>query len=97
MVIRYKLNRDIVARTAANFCFELNKFKTTIYLINKTHDTERIVNAKSLIGLLQSHLRVNDIIELHIDDIVDDVNKIKEIFMEIGREIKWLLIIEYSL
>ena len=41
----YHIQKDIVARTAANLNFELNKYKTTIYLTK-----EILEEFKNLIG-----------------------------------------------
>jgi phosphotransferase system HPr-like phosphotransfer protein len=81
----YHIQRDIVARTAANLNFELNKYKTTIYLTKENEDF--IINAKSLIGLLQGHFRENDIVKLMLFDTnYKEVGEIKELFNTIGRE-----------
>jgi phosphotransferase system HPr-like phosphotransfer protein len=48
ITIKYKLNKDIIARTAANFVWELNNCESSIYVINNN----RKINGKSLIGVL---------------------------------------------
>ena len=53
MKLAYRLNRDIVARTAAMLNWELSNLHSSIHI--QTED--RVVNAKSLIGLLSAQLR----------------------------------------
>lgn len=47
---------------------------------------DRIVNGKSLIGIMSANMRFNDIISITIDELAD-VEEIKEYFNEVGREI----------
>ena len=57
---------------------ELNKYKTTIYLTKENEDF--IINAKSLIGLLQGHFRENDIVKLMLFDTnYKEIGEIKEL------------------
>ena len=79
MKITYKLNKDIVARTAANLVFNLSEIKSIHIAKENT-----CFNGKSLVGILSNNLLSGDIINLEIEEL-SDVEKVKEIFDEIGR------------
>lgn len=79
MKITYKLNKDIVARTAANLVFNLSEIKSIHIAKGNT-----CFNGKSLVGILSNNLLSGDIINIEIEDL-SDVEKVKEIFNEIGR------------
>ena len=79
MKITYKLNKDIVARTAANLVFNLSEIKSIHIVKGNT-----CFNGKSLVGILSNNLLSGDIINLEIEEL-SDVEKVKEIFNEIGR------------
>ena len=79
MKITYKLNKDIVARTAANLVFNLSEIKSIHITKGNT-----CFNGKSLVGILSNNLLSGDIINLEIEEL-SDVEKVKEIFNEIGR------------
>lgn len=79
MKITYKLNKDIVARTAANLVFNLSEIKSIHIAKGNT-----CFNGKSLVGILSNNLLSGDIINLEIEEF-SDVEKVKEIFNEIGR------------
>lgn len=79
MKITYKLNKDIVARTAANLVFNLSEIKSIHIAKGNT-----CFNGKSLVGILSNNLLSGDIIHLEIEEL-SDVEKVKEIFNEIGR------------
>ena len=82
MNILYKLNKDIVARTAANLSYNLNQLHSSIHICNK----QKLINGKSLIGILTANMKFGDIITITYDEPTDLV-KIKEIFNELGGEI----------
>lgn len=82
MTFNYQLDKDVVARTAANLSFNLNNFHSDIHI--KNHN--RIINGKSLVGVLQGNLKFGDTITIYINDL-SEVNKIKEYFSEIGKEV----------
>lgn len=82
MTITYQLDRDIVARTAAQLNWNLKQVRSSIRIIHG----HRIVNGKSLIGIMSANMRFNDIISITIDEPAD-VEEIKEYFNEVGREI----------
>ena len=79
MKITYKLNKDIVARTAANLVFNLSEIKSIHIAKGNT-----CFNGKSLVGILSNKLLSGDIMNLEIEEL-SDVEKVKEIFNEIGR------------
>ena len=79
MKITYKLNKDIIARTAANLVFNLSEIKSIHIAKGNT-----CFNGKSLVGILSNNLLSGDIINLEIEEL-SDVEKVKEIFNEIGR------------
>ena len=79
MKITYKLNKDIVARTAANLVFNLSEIKSIHIAKGNT-----CFNGKSWVGILSNNLLSGDIINLEIEEL-SDVEKVKEIFNEIGR------------
>ena len=79
MKITYKLNKDIVARTAANLVFNLSEIKSIHIAKGNT-----CFNGKSLVRILSNNLLSGDIINLEIEEL-SDVEKVKEIFNEIGR------------
>ena len=79
MKITYKLNKDIVARTAANLVFNLSEIKSIHIAKGNT-----CFNGKSLVGILSNNLLSGNIINLEIEEL-SDVEKVKEIFNEIGR------------
>lgn len=82
MTITYKLDRDIVARTAAQLNWNLKQVRSSIRIIHG----DRIVNGKSLIGIMSTNMRFDDTISIIIDEPAD-VEEIKEYFNEVGREI----------
>lgn len=83
MAISYKLNKDIIARTAAMLNWNLSTVKSSVNVVNKEG---RMVNGKSLVGILSGGLREGDQIKVLIEK-EEDVNKIKSCFNEVGKEI----------
>lgn len=81
MKIRYTLTDDIVAREAAQLNWEINKIDGPFYIIKN----ERMINAKSMIGLLSGNFHKGDTITIEFES-EDSAEKVKEIFDEIGRE-----------
>ena len=82
MTLTYRLDRDIVARTAAQLNWNLKQIPSSIRIIHG----DRIVNGKSLIGIMSANMRFDDTISVIIDDI-EDMDKVKEFFDEVGGEI----------
>ena len=83
MTISYKLNKDIVARTATMLNWNLSSINSQIRIINKDN---RMINAKSLVGLLSGNLKKDDNINILIDSELD-LMKVKSYFNEVGKEI----------
>lgn len=50
MKLQYKLNRDVVARTATMLNWDLNQLHSSIHI----QSGERVINGKSLIGILSA-------------------------------------------
>lgn len=82
MNISYKLNKNIVGRTAANLVFALSNIKN-VRIIKK----DRCFNGASLLGILANNLSENDNIEVVIEDI-KDIPIVKEAFQELGKEVE---------
>ena len=81
MTIIYKLNIDLVGRAAAQLVWQLKQINTSIYIV-----TERMINAKSLVGLLSGNFEVGESIKIILED-KNYCEKIKEIFNEYGQEV----------
>ena len=78
MIYWYKLNKDIIGRTAAQLSWELNQIDTTINVVSN-----RLVNGKSLVGLLSAELCAGQEIQIGFDDAAA-AEQIKLIFDEVG-------------
>ena len=74
------LNKNITGRAAAQLNWALSSLKSSIRIINKEG---RMVNAKSLVGLLSGQIREGDLITISFDQ-EDEEQKIKFYFREIG-------------
>lgn len=81
MKLRYKLKCDVVARAAAILCQDLSLLSSSIYI----QGNNKTINGKSIIGILSGQYRMGDIITI-IYDKEEDLDKIKEIFNELGGE-----------
>lgn len=81
MKLQYKLNRDIVARTATMLNWDLNQLHSSIHI----QSNDRVINGKSLLGILSAQYKMGDIVTVIFDD-EKDLDKIKEIFNELGGE-----------
>lgn len=81
MVLTYKLNIDLCNRAAAQLSWQLSTLHSAISL-----QGARIVNGKSLVGILSANFKKNDTIKI-LFDYMDDAQKIKDLFNEIGCEI----------
>ena len=82
MTFTYILDKDIVARTAAQLNWQLKSLPCAINIRNK----DIIINGKSLVGILSAHMRFNDTIEITTEGPVD-TDLVREYFNEVGREI----------
>ena len=78
MSISYKLTKDLVGRAAAQLSWKLSEINSGVS-IAKT----KIINGKSLVGVLSGHFRFNDIVTVTFDN-AEEVEAIKEIFTEVG-------------
>lgn len=83
ITFNYKITKDIVGRTAAQLNWNLNQLSSSIYIINKD---DRMVNGKSLVGLLQGGLKANDNITILLDR-EEDLAKAKTSLNNIGKQI----------
>lgn len=83
MTISYKLNKNLVGRAATMLCWGLTQTQGEVRVINKE---ERMINAKSLIGLLSAAIKADDEIKIIIDK-DKDLDKVKKVFNEVGKEI----------
>lgn len=81
MKLQYKLNRDVVARTATMLNWNLNQLHSSIHI----QSNDRVINGKSLLGILSAQYKMGDVITVVFDD-EKDLDKIKEIFNELGGE-----------
>lgn len=50
MKLQYKLNRDIVARTATMLNWDLSQLHSSIHI----QSNDRVINGKSLLGILSA-------------------------------------------
>lgn len=82
MTLTYKLNRNVVNRVAAQLTWELNSINSCISIINKN----RMINGKSLVGILSGNLENKDEIKVIIDK-DQELNKVRKSFDKIGKEI----------
>lgn len=71
-----KINDDVCSRQAANLVFRLSDLKGYVYIIKDN----RMINAKSIIGVLSLGLKKGDIVEISCKE---DIYKIDEIFKEV--------------
>lgn len=85
MILTYKLQKDLCGRAATQLCWHLQGLKSEVRIM-----TERMVNAKSLVGVLSAQLRAGKhfIISFDCDE---EESKIREEFNEIGCETNELL------
>lgn len=81
MKLQYKLNRDVVARTATMLNWDLSQLHSSIHI----QSNDRVINGKSLLGILSAQYKMGDVITIIFDD-EKDLNKIEEIFNELGGE-----------
>lgn len=82
MELTYRLKKDIVARVAANLSWDLSQLHSSVHICNKN----RLINGKSLVGVLVADMRLGDKITITYDEPAD-LERIREIFNELGGEI----------
>lgn len=81
--LKYKVNTNIWGRPAALLNWNLNKISSSLYLIT---EDERMINGKSMIGLLSGAFKEGSHIKILIEK-EEEVNQIKQYFNEIGKEV----------
>lgn len=84
MTISYKLNKTLTGRQAIMLNWNLSQINGEIRIVNKEED--RVINAKSLVGLLSGAFRADNIIDILVENEADLV-EVKKCFNEVGREI----------
>lgn len=84
MTVTYRLNKDLTGRTAAMLNWKLGTLKSSVRIVNKEED--RIVNAKSLIGLLSGCFKADSIIDIKVEN-ENEINEVKKAFNEVGNTI----------
>ena len=82
MKISYKLDKNIEARVASMLAWDLSQLHSSVHIQLE----DRVINGKSLIGILSAQYKAGDIITIIFDE-EEDLEKIKEIFNELGGEI----------
>ena len=82
IAVNYKINKDLVGRTAAQLNWNLNKLSSSLYIITKE---KRMVNGKSLVGLLQGNIRKGDLVTILLDK-EEDLAEAKSSLNNIGKQ-----------
>lgn len=85
MILTYKLQKDLCGRAATQLCQRLLELKSDIKII-----TQRVVNAKSLVGILSAQLKAGQDFVI-IFDREKEEEQIKKEFNEVGYETNELL------
>lgn len=75
-----KLNKNLTGRAAAQLVWAIGSLKSSIRIIN---NEGRMVNGKSLVGLLSGQIREGDLVTVSFDQ-EDEEQKIKSYFRELG-------------
>ena len=84
-IVLYKLDKNLWGRVAAQLNWNLEKIKSSIFLVN---EEGRMINGKSLIGLLSGNFKENSYIRIMIEG-KEEVNNIRKYFNEVGREVEF--------
>lgn len=84
MTMTYKLNTNLTGRQANMLNWKLTQIPGSVRIINK--EENRMINAKSLVGLLSGAFRADNVIDIVVDR-DEDIQKVKEILNEVGKEI----------
>lgn len=85
MILTYRLQKDLYGRAATQLCQRLLELKSDIKII-----TQRVVNAKSLVGILSAQLKAGQDFVI-IFDREKEEEQIKKEFNEVGYETNELL------
>lgn len=78
MTITYKLKKELVARAAVQLNWELKELNSEVSIVGA-----RVINAKSLVGILSGDFHKGDIIKVNFSLSTDREN-IEKIFSDIG-------------
>lgn len=79
----YYLTQNLLERNAANLVFSLKEINSSVFLYR---ENDRRVNGKSLVGILSARFMQGETIKILIDN-PDEMDRVKEIFNEIGTEV----------
>ena len=82
ITLNYKINTDLAGRAAAQLNWNLNKLSSSLYIITKE---KRMVNGKSLVGLLQGNIHKGDLVTILLDK-EEDLAKAKSSLNNIGKQ-----------
>lgn len=82
ITLNYRINTDLVGRTAAQLNWNLNKLSSSLYIITKE---KRMVNGKSLVGLLQGNIHKGDLVTILLDK-EEDLAEAKSSLNNIGKQ-----------
>ena len=85
MNFKYKLNKHLLGRNAAQLVSEMELLHCGVSIYRKEMPT--CINAKSLVGVLTGYYKLGDIITIYVDN-VEDVSRVKEIFNNYGTEVQ---------
>ena len=83
MKLLYKLDKDLNGRTAIQLNWNLEKLLGEIHILTVDN---RMINGKSLIGLLSGGFKLNDTIQISIEK-EEDLTSAESYFNEIGKKI----------
>lgn len=82
--VQYKLSETLCGRTAIFLNWKLQEVDSFVYIITPE---DRMINAKSLLGLLSGSLKQNDIITIAFEK-EELLSNIESIFNTVGDRIK---------
>lgn len=82
ITLNYKINTDLAGRAAAQLNWNLNKLSSSLYIITKE---KRMVNGKSLVGLLQGNIHKGDLVTILLDK-EEDLAEAKSSLNNIGKQ-----------
>lgn len=82
ITLNYRINTDLAGRAAAQLNWNLNKLSSSLYIITKE---KRMVNGKSLVGLLQGNIHKGDLVTILLDK-EEDLAEAKSSLNNIGKQ-----------
>ena len=80
MILTYELNTDLCNRAAAQLNWNLTTLRSAINI-----QGARMINGKSLVGILSANFKKGDIIKI-IFDYDNEAQKVKDFFNDVGSE-----------